>query len=131
MRIKVKNPIWPIVIAVLCIAVSVITGFFGSTSVKSGLRIGYVGSETKSTWWGNYISVDGTMQKTMRIDGDVLVAEVETEEGTFSLTVKDTDGNAVFSEENMGTCTREIPVSGKIRVVINFDHHKGSFSIHG
>jgi len=43
--------------------------------------------------------------------------------------IKDSDNNIIFDEDNIGTSTFEVAVSGKVKVQIDADNHKGSFKI--
>ena len=45
--------------------------------------------------------------------------------------MRDTDGNTIFAEDNIGTASFDVEVSGKVVVHIVADHHKGSFQISG
>lgn len=55
--------------------------------------------------------------------------ESETKSGTLSIEIKDLEDNILFSESDMKDQAFDITVSGKIRVTILADKHKGGFSI--
>lgn len=129
MKFKPKNKATTIIILVIAAIAICIAYFTGFTSTRSATRIGYVGNEGWSSWSGKYITLDGAMKKTIHPDGDSLGIAVETESGTISIEIKDSDGNTIFDEKNIGTNTFNISVAGKVTVRIEADTHKGSFSI--
>lgn len=73
--------------------------------------------------------LDGIMQKTIYPDGDILNLSVKTESGTISIEIKNADGDILFQENQIGTETFEIQVTGKVTVRIEAEKHKGSFDI--
>lgn len=54
---------------------------------------------------------------------------VETESGIISIEIRDANGNVIFDEDNIGTKTFDVDVSGEVIVRIEADNHKGSFSV--
>ena len=99
-------------------------------SVRSAVRIGYVGSERYSSWTGRYSYLDGTMKKSIHPKTDMLHIDVTTDGGTISIEIQDSDGNVIFDEHDIGTESFDLAVSGKVVVRIIADSHKGSFDIH-
>ena len=118
---------------ILMIPVAVVVFFLvlrvGSGSFRSAVRIGYVGSEGRSSWSGSYRSLDGKMWKNIHPEGDMLHIRVETQSGTISIQVKDKEGNVIFSENDMGTNNFDVEVQGKVSVLIEADNHRGGFEI--
>lgn len=114
-----------LVIAAAVVAVCVISG----TSIRSAARIGYVGSERRSSWSGKYVSLDGTMRKKLHPKSDCLHIEVETRSGSLSIEIKDGLGKVIFDEDNIGTESFDIPVSGTVSIRLEADKHQGSFQI--
>ena len=124
-----RKKIWFLIFAIAAAGIAAI--WAGTVSTRSAVRIGYVGSETRSNWTGRYASLDGTMRKTIHPQGDQLHIEVETKSGTISMEVRDADGELLFDGDDMETGAFDVPVSGKVTVLIEADHHQGSFRIDG
>lgn len=120
-----------IILAIILVGVFAATRWMDFFSVRSGTRIGYVGKESRSSWSGSYISLDGMMKKSIYPKGDVLHVEVNTESGTISMEITDTHGNILFEKDNIETSSFDVEVSGKVKIRIEADHHKGSFDIGG
>ena len=124
-----RKKIWLLILAIEAVVLAVIWG--GGFSTRSAVRIAYTGSETRSNWTGRYASLDGAMRKTIHPKGDQLHIEVETKSGTISMEVRDADGELLFDGDDMETGAFDVPVSGKVTVLIEADHHQGSFRING
>ena len=129
MKFKPKSAKSAILIVVIVLAIIAVSQFLGLGTFRSGTRIGYVGNEGWHSWSGRYTLLNGTMRHTIGPDGDKLVVTVETESGVISIEIKDADGNVIFDEDNIGTTTFDVAVSGKVTVRIDADNHKGSFKI--
>ena len=121
-----KTTIIILIVAAIAIAIAHFTGF---ANTRTAMKIGYFGHEGWSSWSGNYVMLNGPMEKTLHPNGEVLNVAVVTESGTISIEIKDADGNVIFDEGNIGTETFNVDVSGKVSVRIEADNHKGSFSI--
>lgn len=113
-------------IVTIAIAGAYFAGFFG---LRSAVRIGYWGNEGWSSWSGRYAMLDGTMTKTLHPGGDNLSVSIETESGAISMQIKDAAGNVIFDEENIGSKSFRVNVSGSVSVRIEARRHKGSFAI--
>ena len=124
-----RKKAWLLILAIEAVVLAVIWG--GGFSTRSAVRIAYTGSETRSNWTGRYASLDGAMRKTIHPKGDQLHIEVETKSGTISMEVRDADGELLFDGDDMETGAFDVPVSGKVTVLIEADHHQGSFRIDG
>ena len=124
-----RKKAWLLILAIAAVVLAVIWG--GGFSTRSAVRIAYTGSETRSNWTGRYASLDGTMRKTIHPKGDQLHIEVETKSGTISMEVRDADGELLFDGDDMETGAFDVPVSGNVTVLIEADHHQGSFRIDG
>lgn len=124
-----RKKIWFLIFAIAAAGIAAI--WAGTVSTRSAVRIGYIGSETRSNWTGRYASLDGTMRKTIHSQGDQLHIEVETKSGTISMEVRDADGALLFDGDHMETGAFDVPAPGKVTVYIEADHHQGSFRIDG
>lgn len=102
----------------------------GAVGSGSGLKVGWSERSGADFWSASYAYYHGWRERTINWGGDaaVLYAEVSTESGELGLTVTDENGNVLFLEESMNGCA-EIPLSGKAKVRIRGDGHKGSFFI--
>ncbi len=123
MRYKKSVPLMVAVIMAVLILVRALGGG------DSAVRIGYVGNATSSHWSGRYLSLDGTMQRRLKVTDGSLEIAVETEEGTLGLEIRDAAGNVLLSEADMGTQTVSLPAQGRVSVKITGANHRGSFSI--
>lgn len=88
-----------------------------------------MGNEDWRGWSGRYVRLNETMQKTIYLKNGTVHVEVETESGTFAMTIKDPDGNILFQESEMRTTSFDLEVPEKIVVRITVNSNKGSFSI--
>ena len=99
-----KKNIWAIVL-ILAAAVGIVAAvqYLGIGTASHGKRIGYTGRADKHIWSGQYIQLDGTMKRTMYAKEGVqnLHIEVETTEGSLEIVVKNTEGDVIFSKEEM------------------------------
>lgn len=129
MKVKPKNAKSAILLIVIIVGAILAMRYFNIGAPRSALRVGYVGNEGWSSWTAKYTTLDGNMQRTLHPKDDVLHIEVETEKGTLSIEIKDSNGTVIFDEDNIGTQSYDIEVSGKITVRIDADNHKGSFKI--
>ena len=130
MKYKLKSKASILIILIIVAATVLIAVKLGGfSSTRSAVRIGSFGSEGRSNWSGNYAMLDGIMQKTIYPDGDILNLSVKTESGTISIEIKNADGDILFQENQIGTETFEIQVTGKVTVRIEAEKHKGSFDI--
>ena len=120
-----------ILLTAVILGIVLLLGIFGFGSVRSGVRIGYVGKEGRSSWSGQYLSLDGFMKKTLHPKGDRLHMEVETDSGSLSIEIKDSLGNVMFDEDDIGTQSFDFPVSGKVSIRIDANRHQGGFWIGG
>ncbi len=105
------------------------THLFGVFTIRSAVRVAYVGTEGWKKWTGRYTLLNGWMQRTLRPEAEMLHVDVKTESGALSIEMKNTEGAVIFSEENIGTSSFDVPVSGKTKIKITASNHKGSFDI--
>lgn len=129
MRYKPKDKKTTVMIVVIALLASVIAVRAGFASTRSATRIGYVGNEGWSSWSGRYFRLNGTMEKAIHPKGSTIHVAVETESGTFSMEIRDREGNVLYQGSGMETSAFDVEVPEKIVVRIVADSHKGSFSI--
>lgn len=129
---KAKVPIWKTLLwlgAMVAFVWAMTSGGLGTT--RSGVRMGYSESATRSRWTAEYTFMDGYMQRTMRTaeDAECIRIVVETEEGRIDVDITDEEKNVIFSQENIETGTYEVEAAGKYVVRITAEDHKGGFYI--
>lgn len=131
MKYKSKSLKSTALIIIIVVALIAAANFFGIGTMRSATRIGYVGTDGFRSWTASYTLLDGTLTHTIRPKNppEILHVEVVTEDGAISIEMKDADGNVIFDEDNIGTASFDIEVSGKVVVHIEADKHKGSFDI--
>lgn len=130
MKYKPKSKAAGIVILIIAAAAVILAVQWGGfSSTRSALRVGYFGNEGRSNWSGSYAMLDGTMQKTIYPGGDTLNLSVKTQSGTISIEIKNTDGDILFQENQIGTETFQLQVTGKVTVRIEAEKHIGSFDV--
>lgn len=118
-----------VIVAIAGVAACGILGGLGT--IRSGTRVMYIGNEGRNYWSGNYQYFDGFQQRNFWVeeDEDSIRMTVTTEEGTIAIEIKDSKGNVIFSETNMGSGEYEVEASGKVTIRIEAEEHKGSFDI--
>ena len=126
-KIKNKNYIWILVMIVIVLASLGLTGNLGT--ISSATKIMYFSNAGRDHWSAEYQYFDGYMQRNLWMEeNDVLKVAIETDEGEIDLEIKDSKGNVIFSEKDIGTKEFEIEVSGKITILVDGEGHEGSFS---
>ena len=113
--------------AIAVIIAFMLIALFTGCEFHSGLRIGYVGNSERDFWRASYKKLDGRMTDTLRTEDDTLLINIETESGSISIKVYDTEKNLIYEANDAGEY--ELTTDGKIRVVIDADDHRGSFNI--
>ncbi len=103
--------------------------FLSACTVRTNsVRIGYVESSTSTHWKANYTSLDGTMTGTLKVKSGILKVDITTESGSISLDITDENGNNVYKGKNLGTCSFTVKTSGKTKITVTTEKHKGSFN---
>lgn len=129
MKYKPKSPKSAVIFVVIVVAVIILLSSLGIGTLRSGIRVGYVSHDSLNSWSASYFWLFGRLQHTIYPETDTLHVEVKTESGTISIEMKDADGNVIFSENNIGTSSFDVNVSGKVVIKIEADQHKGGFDI--
>ena len=114
------------------VAVWIITAnFLGIGTMRSAIRIGYTGTDGWRSWSASYLTLDGKLKHTIRPKDthEALHVEIVTESGSISLEMKDKNGTVIFEQDAIATSTFDVKISGKVVVLIEADHHRGSFDI--
>ena len=103
----------------------------GFASTQSGLRMGWVESNTRDYWSAAYSFHDGYVQRAVNSDGapTFLKVEIVSSSGEIGMTVTDENGNVIYDAQRIETSSFEIEISGKVTIKITGEDHKGSFSL--
>ena len=118
--------------AIIAACAAIVAMFIAIISISlssSTLKIGYAGIKNSSSWSGTYARLDGEMSHALTPKNNEIRISVTTEAGEISIEIKDSKGNIVFDEENIGTREFSIDTDGKIYIEIEAENHKGSFVI--
>lgn len=126
--LKNKNWIFPVLVILINVVVLGVLFWGGKLENRSGMRIGYFGTATNTEWTGKYVVLDGHMSKVLKPEGDELKVEIVTEDGSIDIYVEDENGEKLYKGSDMQTCSFTVGVSGKVKIKIDADNHKGSFS---
>ncbi len=106
---------------------SAILGNF--TSTFHGVRTGYTGSEDKGSFSANYLSLNGTIRKKITPKGNALHISVTTKSGTLTIEIRDAEDRVIFDAACSETEVYDVPVSGKVTILIKADNHNGNIEI--
>lgn len=99
------------------------------TSTFHGVRTGYTSSEDKGSFSASYLSLNGTIRKKITPKGNALHLSITTKSGTLTIEIRDAGDQVIFDAACSGTEVYDVPVSGKVTVLINADNHNGSIEI--
>lgn len=118
---------WVPAVAVF-VAILLVTGSLGS---GSGLKVGWSERKGINSWSASYSYYDGWRHRTVNWSGNarILSVQIVTESGELDLLVTDQEGNILFSGDNIGTESIEIPITGKTDIRLAADKHKGSIEL--
>jgi len=116
---------------VIAVVIFVVILRFGAASSGSGLKMGWVESNTHDHWSATYAFHDGYRQRTLNTDGEpaTLMVEIVSGSGEIGMTVTDEKGNIIYDRQGIETSSFEIEISGKVTVRITGEDHEGSFSL--
>ena len=125
-----KDWIW-ICGCVIAVVIFVVILRSGVASTGSGLRMGWVESNTRDHWSATYAFHDGYRQRTINSDGGptVLKVEIVSSSGEIGMTVTDENGRVIYDLQGIETSSFEIEIPGKVNVKIMGGDHKGSYSL--
>jgi len=126
---KIKKKTLAAIIAAASAAVALFFAIIAISLSNSALRVGYAGMKNSSSWSGTYVKLDGEMSHSLTPKNDEIRISVVTESGEISIEIKDSKGNIIFDEENIGTREFALDTDGKIYIKIEADDHKGKFVI--
>ena len=121
-----KNKMLKILAVFVCIMM-----FFCGCNYNSGLAIGKVESSTGTKIKQSHLLLNGTEVRTLSAgkEEQKMEAIIVTEEGEIDITITDKNGEEIIFLDNAETGTYEFTASGKIKIKVEADSHKGNFEI--
>jgi len=119
-----------LVAIVVILGILIATGTTGMTRSQA-LSIKSKEFATKTMWSKEYQFCDGYMSRTMQTeaDEDEIQIIVVTEEGDISIKIEDMDGNIIFEQEKIPSGNYPVELTGKYKVRVEVEDHRGSFFI--
>ena len=128
MKEGTKKIVMSVVTAVFVVGLVLVLKLSGCASFRSGIRIGYAGSELPSSWTGSYVSIKGNFSKSLTPKGDALHIEITTSSGELNVEITNADKEVIYQNTFTGDETLELPVTGKVKIKLSTGGHSGSFS---
>lgn len=104
---------------------------FSGCGFNSGTALMKVENSTKTSWKQSHMFLSGTEIRSFFLKDEPQKMEVTvvTEKGEIDITVFDSNGEEVFEIDDAKTGTYEFTASGKIKIKVEADSHKGNFEI--
>lgn len=121
-----------VVIAVFFVAAMAFAFSFSKRMVNNTFRkVGCVETASTSYWKMSYKLLKGETDRTIRPRSDEMRIRVSTEEGSLDMTIKNTQGEAIFSQDGITELDTQLDVRryDEVIVQIHTDKHKGEFEI--
>lgn len=116
-----------LVIAVLLIVMTA----GGGITTGSGVKVMWSEQKTRDSWSADYAYFNGYQQRTITTDDEesTLDVQIVTTDGSVGIVVTGDDGRIVYEQDSIPTSSFSIEIPGKVRVRIDANAHKGSFSL--
>ena len=95
----------------------------------NNVSIGWVEHKQSDLWEADYAYFTGTQTSKLQGQNAKLNIDVETDEGSLEISVKDTDDNTLFSETISGTTYFSVDVPEEVIVSVSGQEHDGGFTI--
>lgn len=124
-----SNKITLIVLIVALALVAILVAVKVIHTPANNVSIGWVEHKQSGLWEANYSYFTGTQTSNLQGQNAKLNIEVETDEGSLEISVKDTDDNVLFSETISETTSFIIDVPEKVMVSVLGKEHDGGFTI--
>ena len=104
---------------------------FSGCGFNSGTALMKVENSTKTSWKQSHMLFDGTEIRSFSLGDEQQKMEVTvvTEKGEIDITVFDSNREKIFEIDDAKTGTYEFTASGKIKIKVEADSHKGNFEI--
>ena len=121
-----KNKLLKIFMVIVCYLM-----LFSGCGFNSGTALMKVENSTKTSWKQSHMFFDGKEIRSFFLKDEPQKMEVTvvTEKGEIDITVFDSNGEEVFEIDDAKTGTYEFTASGKIKIKVEADSHKGNFEI--
>ena len=104
---------------------------FSGCGFNSGTALMKVENSTKTSWKQSHMLLDGTEMRSLSLGDELQKMEVAvvTEKGEIDITVLDSSGEEIFKMDDAKTGTYDFTASGKIKIKVEANSHKGNFEI--
>ena len=104
---------------------------FSGCGFNSGTALMKVENSTKTSWKQSHMLFDGKEIRTFYLEDEPRKMEITvvTEKGEIDITVLDSSGEEIFKMDDAKTGTYDFTASGKIKIKVEANSHKGNFEI--
>ncbi|MBR3953390.1 MAG: hypothetical protein IKJ82_07300 [Oscillospiraceae bacterium] len=116
------------VLKIICVLVCVLFLFCGCDSYRAFMSIE---SGSAKSWSQKHDMLDGRKSHVLRLGANEMdmIIDVVTEAGEVDISVKDSMGNEIFEADNAETGTYSFSASGKVKITIEAEEHRGSILV--
>lgn len=125
MNVKIAIPALLGVLALVILLKS-----FGILTFRSGVRIGFSGSNGAHKFTGSYSKITGTMIHNLKPskDSNSIRCEITTKSGTLHVLItQKNDDKVLFDKEISGDETVDLTAEGTVTVKLKTEGHSGSY----
>ena len=121
-----KNKTLKIAALLLCFIM-----LFSGCGYNSGTALMKVESSTGTSWKQSHALLSGKEVRNLSLGDEPKEMEIEivTEKGKIDLTITGSDGEKILFLDDAETGNYEFKASGKIKIEVKAENHKGSFNI--
>lgn len=95
----------------------------------NNVSIGWVEYKQSDQWEADYSYFTGTQTSKLQGSNTKLNIDVETDEGSLEILLKDTDDNVLFSKTTSETTSFSVDVPEKVIVSVSGKEHDGGFTV--
>ncbi len=105
---------------------------FGLWTSRSGVRTSWSEHKNNKSWSAKYGYFSGYCEGKLKNgkENGTLHIESQTNSGSLKLEIKDTQGNVLFTIDELGDTAQIIEVPGTIKIKLIAEKHSGSFNIY-
>ena len=124
-NLKVMIPVM-----VLILAAVVLLKIFAPESMRSGIRLGFIGNDGIHKFNGKYSKITGTSTHTLSPskDSDTIHCVITTKSGSLNIRITEKgDGNVVYEKNIDGDAEFDVKADGKVKIVLSTEGHSGSY----
>ena len=126
---RTSNKMIFIVLTVAFALVTVLVAVKVIHTPANNVSIGWMEHKQSGMGEADYSYFTGTQTSKLQGKNAKLNIDVETDEGSLEISVKDTDDNTLFSETISGTTYFSVDVPEEVIVSVSGQEHDGGFTI--